>query len=1158
MQFVFMNVADEVLFVRDDAETASWTAEEMSLTADFPFVDDKIIEIDQRIVFVDYTGETQIFEVRNAKTIEPDHFQQITAEHICISELTDDHIDEQKLTDVTCSSALTTVLTGTLWTVGTVNVNPTITIDINRGSVWQAVLDIQSNANVYIEPHVTISETGEITRSFNVTDTGGAWHGLRLSIDKNMIDPSVTFDDTELVTALYGYGGTINGTSQEEEDRICTFADVVWTQTDEHPAKPEGQLFIEDPEATELYGRNGRARFGFYQNTEITDPDVLLQKTWETLKTVSDPTISIEGTVADLYRLGYVDEPIRLHDIALVEVLPAGFKRQLQIIRMTVNLLDPTETTLSIGAYIPNIVYIDRDLDNNVTGSRGGGGNKSGTVNEWREFRTTIQQFADGTGLRIQAVQNDINDQTQEIAKQSGRIDVAYDHIEAEVKDRRDADNELTTVIEQTASSIRQEASAANSTIYSVIEQTASNITSEVASTESGLRSYIEQTASGIRQRIVSTTNQTWIQDNDPRSEGGGSHEVKVGDIWIKSTHQGTWDGADGFDWGWDEQYDWFAIQGAQVYGWQNGKWELVSDQQQVITWSDVVDTAEHAVTQKIKGIVNDEGLLEVYLSKLEQTATEIKAEVSTADSAIYSFIDQTASQIELAVAYRPAAVIQTDEPTTIQGRPVKENDIWVQSNFKNTWDAVLDDDWSNDDDLSWGEVRSDKIYIRHDGAWHEAVDGTVIAEDADIREQAGSTELLAKRINVLDGEVKANYAGLKVDAQQIRSYVQERVNGLGSSITQTATQIRAEVHAANSQVYSAITQTASNILLEVANVESGLQSSILQTASGIRMDVSAANSRIYSSIQQTASGIRTEVSNKIAGVNSSIAQTASSIRAEVNASNSLIYSSIEQTASSIRSTVNDKIAGVSSQIEQTASRIRVEVNSANSLIYSVIESTASSIRTEVASTESGLISTIEQTASRIRSDVSASNSAIYSSIEQTASRIRSEVASTESGIRSTITQTASGIRSDVSASNSAIYSFINQTASGIRSDVASTESGLRSSITQNADRIALVVEQDGAGNDKIKTASIVAGINEQSGSYVKISAATINLSGYVTADQLSVTDAKIENLTSGATTASTLRAYLVSASTGFNYQGHSLSFKTVTISGTTYHLLGY
>jgi len=116
----------------------------------------------------------------------------------------------------------------------------------------------------------------------------------------------------------------------------------------------------------------------------------------------------------------------------------------------------------------------------------------------------------------------------------------------------------------------------------------------------------------------------------------------------------------------------------------------------------------------------------------------------------------------------------------------------------------------------------------------------------------------------------------------------------------------------------------------------------------------------------------------------------------------------------------------------------------------------------------------------------------------------------------------------------------------------------LRSSITQNANRIALVVEQDSSGNDQIKTASIVAGINAQSGSFVRIQAAKINLSGYVTASQLEATDAKISNLTSGATTASTLKAHLISASSGFTYQGHAISIKTVSINGTTYRLLGY
>jgi hypothetical protein len=232
----------------------------------------------------------------------------------------------------------------------------------------------------------------------DIKSTAGTWNGLRLSIDKNLLSPAVTIDDTEIVTALYGYGGTINTVGDSKE---VTFADVVWTATAQHPAKPAGQTYLELPSAKAEYGRNGRNRFGYYQNTDITDPEILLQKTWEALQNSATPTISIEGTVADLYRLGYADEPIRLHDIALVEVLPAGFKKQIQIIRMTVNLLDPSDTVVTIGAYIPNIIYIERDTYQQATGSAGGGGkNKSGET-AWQEFRTTINSHADRTGMEI-------------------------------------------------------------------------------------------------------------------------------------------------------------------------------------------------------------------------------------------------------------------------------------------------------------------------------------------------------------------------------------------------------------------------------------------------------------------------------------------------------------------------------------------------------------------------------------------------------------------------------------------------------------------------------------------------------------------------------------------------------------------------------------
>ena len=58
--------------------------------------------------------------------------------------------------------------------------------------------------------------------------------------------------------------------------------------------------------------------------------------------------------------------------------------------------------------------------------------------------------------MRFQSVQNDITHQEEEIAIQTGRIDVSYDKINAEVIDRREADNVLTGRITIEAKKITQ------------------------------------------------------------------------------------------------------------------------------------------------------------------------------------------------------------------------------------------------------------------------------------------------------------------------------------------------------------------------------------------------------------------------------------------------------------------------------------------------------------------------------------------------------------------------------------------------------------------------------------------------------------------------------------------------------------------------------
>lgn len=459
MQFTFLDMAGKTLFTRDDAERAQWTVEEMSLDLYFPYLPNKVISTGQRVFFKDpATGKHQIYEIKQPKTYEPDAYQEVVAEHICISELSDEHMDSQEITDTSCTAALGGILSGTLWNVGTAEINPTSSADLSRGSVWQAVLQIKDNWNVYIEPRVTLNADGTITRYLDILKTDGKWNGLRLSIDKNLIDPSVIYDDSDTATALYGYGGSIPNADPNADDEECTFADVVWTQTADHPAKPRGQTYLEDPAKTAEFGRDGRARFGYYQNSNITDPELLLQKTWETLQTVSTPEISIDGTVADLYRLGYADQPIQLHDIALVEILPTGFRKQIQIIKLSVDLLDASATRVTIGSYIPNIIYINRDTNEQITGSRGGGGgNSSKTETKWREFETTMQFYKDGTGMQISSVRKSLDDTNQEVVKQAARLEVTYNKITQEVTDRRNADNVLSGRITVEANRITEE-----------------------------------------------------------------------------------------------------------------------------------------------------------------------------------------------------------------------------------------------------------------------------------------------------------------------------------------------------------------------------------------------------------------------------------------------------------------------------------------------------------------------------------------------------------------------------------------------------------------------------------------------------------------------------------------------------------------------------
>ena len=685
MTFTFFDITDKILFVRSDAEQAEHTHEQMSLYMLFPYDPNKVIERGMRVGYRDNLGVFQVFEIRKCTEYEPDHYQEITAEHIVISELSDEIRLGTEFENITAQSALSRLLDGTIWQVGTTSVSTRSSANLGIGNVWADIRTVEQNWNVRITPRVTVGSTGITGRYLDITNTNGTWRGLRLSVDKNMESIGVTLDDSNLKTACYGFGKLVTEPPetmpqrpgipnadpyplvddpyddppdpQELEKPPLTFAEVTWEQTVDHPAKPDGQTYIEDPVATEAYGRNGRARFTFYQNGDIEDPEILLQKTWEYLQSVSVPEISIDSAAHDLSKLGCVDVPIRLHDIAIIEIRQTGRVVQKQVIKFNEDLLNPANNQLTIGSYIPNIVYINRDIAKK-SGAGGGGGGGSYIEEKIKEFETEILWNDYEIGLR--AYQRDM-DRVSEILRQAGiiinangviiyaednennigsKLSVLADRITTEVTDRSNADVTLSSRITQTAESITSEvtrATTAEGTLSSRITQTAESITALVQKTgvnnlgeNETLYSKITQTAEAITSEVTRATT----------AEGTLSSRITQTATDITSLVTKTGVNNLGENETLYSQIQQTATDITSIVS----KTGINNLGQNETLYSEIQQTATDITTLVTKTGVNSLGQNETLYSEIQQNATAISSKVSAGD--IASTINQTAQSV--------------------------------------------------------------------------------------------------------------------------------------------------------------------------------------------------------------------------------------------------------------------------------------------------------------------------------------------------------------------------------------------------------------------------------------------------------------------------------------------------------------------------------
>lgn len=273
------------------------------------------------------------------------------------------YIKDIRPRDRTASNMLQIALQGTRWSVGQVSDGGSSSTNFYYVNTLEAIQKIVNLFNLEAVFSVSLDKHNArvVRRQVNLYSQQGERTGKRFEYGSNLLTVEREENSENLVTALIGRGkgeeiyhdadgNKTTAPASNANDapdgygRRINFADVVWSKSAGNPVdKPAGQEYVEDPNATAVYGfDDGKPRIGLEVFEDITDPNELLQATWKALQVLKRPKVSFKASVIDVGNLGLGDTvAIIRHDIQI-----EYFTR---VYKVTHNLLDEKQNTIELG-----------------------------------------------------------------------------------------------------------------------------------------------------------------------------------------------------------------------------------------------------------------------------------------------------------------------------------------------------------------------------------------------------------------------------------------------------------------------------------------------------------------------------------------------------------------------------------------------------------------------------------------------------------------------------------------------------------------------------------------------------------------------------------------------------------------------------------------
>lgn len=163
---------------------------------------------------------------------------------------------------------------------------------------------IEKYTNVYKVIQENIATYGNIEIEYRVEFDGNRILGYFIDVYANGERGNKTYkrfeygENVKGITRkrnLYDFASAMIGVGKDN----LTFKDIEWKKSNGDPAdKPLGQDFIVDLEANEKFNKHGKYIKGVFEDTEITNGQDLLLKTWEKLQQFKEPKFDYEVDLA--------------------------------------------------------------------------------------------------------------------------------------------------------------------------------------------------------------------------------------------------------------------------------------------------------------------------------------------------------------------------------------------------------------------------------------------------------------------------------------------------------------------------------------------------------------------------------------------------------------------------------------------------------------------------------------------------------------------------------------------------------------------------------------------------------------------------------------------------------------------------------------------